>query len=59
MHIRFLCGEDKDYFDYNNVDNNELYDDIVTYDCDQEEKFFDGEEANQDKDSIYTGEMDY
>jgi hypothetical protein len=60
MHIRFLCGGDKDFFDYTNVDKNELYDDYKAFEEDQEEKFFDAEEEeSNNKKSIYTGEQDY
>ena len=27
MHDKFMNGEDKEYFNYEEVDNNELYDD--------------------------------
>jgi hypothetical protein len=60
MHIRFLCGLDKDYFDYSQVDNNELYDNLDEINKDQEEKFFDEEEPEIYKQtSVYTGEQDY
>ena len=59
MHIRFLFGEDKDFFDYTQVDFNEIYDDLYDYHKDQEEKFFDEEEATNTQYTEYTGNQDY
>ena len=39
MKERFLSGQDKEFFDYQIVDSNELYDDI--YDQDLEDSYFD------------------
>ncbi|XP_066923121.1 coiled-coil domain-containing protein 97-like [Clytia hemisphaerica] len=39
MKERFLSGQDKEFFDYQKVDSNELYDDI--YDQDLEDSYFD------------------
>ncbi len=61
MHIRFLCGLDKDYFDYSKVDDNELYDNLDEINKDKEEKYFDEEEEPETykQTSVYTGEQDY
>ena len=60
MSIRFLAGEDSDYFDYESVDNNELYDDMEIINKDLEDDYFDSEEANEVKESSqYTGLQDY
>jgi hypothetical protein len=60
MSIRFLAGEDSDYFDYESVDNNELYDDLDIINKDLEDDYFDSEEANEVKESSqYTGLQDY
>ena len=59
MHIRFLCGGDKEFFNYSQVDDNEYYDDIKENDHDQEEKFFDNEEPTNNYNSLYTGKQDY
>lgn len=45
MHQRFLHGQDA--FDYESVDNNELYDDVIVQEMDQEEVYFDAMEAEE------------
>lgn len=64
-------GGDKDYFDYKEVDENELYDDLDQINRDEEEAYFDQEEEEFVKmennnsnlnDKIkyeYTGVIDY
>ncbi|KAL4512546.1 hypothetical protein ABPG72_020383 [Tetrahymena utriculariae] len=47
MHNQFLIGEEKDYFDYDEIDNDENLDDRKTIDQDQEDKYFDDEEENE------------
>ena len=69
MHHRFLAGFDSKFIDYNKIDNNEYfvlfllfrkYDNISEYDRDDEEQFFDQEEETVlNKNSEYTGELDY
>jgi hypothetical protein len=61
MAIRFLFGEDKDYFNYEEVDNNELYDDIEEMNKDEEEKYFDANDEEDDNviENNYTGIIDY
>ncbi|KAG5675840.1 hypothetical protein PVAND_005710 [Polypedilum vanderplanki] len=51
MYNNFLCGKDKDFFDYSQVDNNEEYDETIENDQDCEDKYFD-EEESQDADSV-------
>ncbi len=59
MAIRFLMGEDKEYFDYSSVDYNELYDDIEQINADEEEAYFDEEEPSEVIDDFNTGIQDY
>lgn len=59
MAIRFLMGEDKDFFNYEEVDSNEQYDDIEQINRDNEDAYFDEEESNEIQSSYYTGELDY
>jgi hypothetical protein len=59
MALRFLMGEDKEFFDYSSVDKNEKYDDLELINRDSEEKYFDEEEANEVTSSEYTGIQDY
>lgn len=61
MHNRFLAGLDKDFIDYDLIDNNDRYDDCKTMDRDDEERYFDQEEWEErtGKESEYTGELDY
>jgi hypothetical protein len=60
MSIRFLSGEDYDFFDYESVDNNELYDDLDLINKDLEDEYFDTEDADEiQKSSEYTGIQDY
>lgn len=44
MHLSFLNGQDKDYFDYSMVDDNSDYDDTKISDRDFEDRYFDSEE---------------
>ncbi len=64
MSIRFLMGGDSEFFNYDEVDNNELYDDLEVMVRDDEDKYFDGEDnidTNSDNhgESVYTGIQDY
>ncbi len=59
MSIRFLTGGDKEFFDYESVDKNEMYDDLDIINKDQEEKYFDEEESNELENSEYTGIQDF
>ncbi|KAL4512549.1 hypothetical protein ABPG72_020386 [Tetrahymena utriculariae] len=61
MHNQFLIGEEKDYFNYDEIDNDENLDDRKTIDQDQEDKYFDDEEENEidPSKSEYTGIENY
>ena len=59
MAIRFLMGEDKEYFDYSSVDDNELYDDVEQINADKEEAYFDEEEPSEIMENFNTGIQDY
>ncbi|EAS05657.1 coiled-coil protein, putative (macronuclear) [Tetrahymena thermophila SB210] len=61
MHNQFLIGEEKDHFNYDEIDNDENLDDRKIIDQDQEDKYFDDEEENEvdPSKSEYTGIEDY
>lgn len=46
MYEKFLSGEDAEYFDYSKVDSNVEFDSKVEDDRDEEDKYFDSEEAD-------------
>jgi len=46
MKERFLAGLDGEWFDYAKVDLNEAYDDVEQRGRDEEERWFDDEEAS-------------
>lgn len=64
MHDKFLNGDDKEHFNYEDVDFNSEYDDKKVKGQDEEDEWFDEEDEEQaeSKDAInseYTGELDY
>lgn len=62
MHIRFLTGLDKNFLNYEQIDNDEELDDLIVSNRDSEEKYFDEEESENiltTKTHQYTGEQDY
>jgi len=59
MIIRFLTGEDKEYFNYDEVDYNEIYDDLEIINQDLEDNYFDKQEENEINECDYTGIVDY
>ena len=46
MYEQFLKGNDIDYFDYNQIDDNDDYDPMDLINQDAEDSYFDSEEAN-------------
>ena len=44
MQERFLAGEDKESFDYSQVDNNTDFDDLDVLEVDEQEKYFDADD---------------
>jgi len=48
MHIKFLTGLDKEYINYDIIDNNEELDDIKTSNRDAEEKYFEEDEEEKE-----------
>ena len=64
MHERFLAGLDKNFINYDEIDNNEKYDDTKIIDQDMEDEFFENVEDltklnNPDEKTEYTGIQDY
>ena len=61
MHIKFLTGQDKEFINYEDIDNNPEYDDIDQINKDYEEVYFNEDVALEEpaKVSEYTGEQDY
>jgi len=60
MCVRFLIGEDKDFIDYSQIDNNEMYDNIDQMNQDREDAYFDSEPpCNTSSNGEYTGILDY
>ena len=60
MHQRFLAGLDKNFIDYDKIDNNVAYDDTKIIDQDIEDEFFDEiqdfvDKNNSNGQSEYTG----
>lgn len=49
MYQSFLDGKDKD-FDYKKIDNDASYDNLTELDHDEEDKYFESEEADEDMD---------
>ena len=59
MMLKFLMGEDREFFDYEEIDNNEIYDDIEQINQEDEEAYFDSEEPSENNLAEYTGIQDY
>ncbi len=59
MALRFLMGEDMEYFDYKSVDENELYDDLALINADKEEAYFDEEPPSEEIGGFNTGVQDF
>ncbi|XP_050519745.1 coiled-coil domain-containing protein 97 isoform X2 [Daktulosphaira vitifoliae] len=51
MFQKFLSGQEED-FDYNKVDNNPEYDNLVIKTIDDEEKYFDAESSDEEESSL-------
>jgi len=65
MHYRFLMGEDKGLFNYEEIDKNDTLDNNKFLEQDSEDAYFDKEDKieeepkKKEKMSKYTGELDY
>lgn len=49
MYQNFLSGNDKDHFDYTQVDENSEYDNLSEIDQDEEDKYFEDEKNDEDE----------